>query len=127
MYTSTIDSTVLDTRYFQYQANMTTYSNVLTPRLDWVRIYFDVPDPDVQVSKSGPAGSIQMRRSLTRFTTRLPVGVPAVSVALTDAVPHDTSFLHTPGWQLAGCDVYTVPPGNEGELWLIHEKRCGRL
>jgi len=114
VYTSTIDSTVLDTRYFQYQANMTTYSNVLTPRLDWVRIYFDVPDPDVQVSKSGPAGVYPNETfSYTIYYTAAG-GVPAVSVALTDAVPHDTSFLHTPGWQLAGGDVYTYYLGTKG-------------
>ena len=116
VFTSTIDSPVLDTRYFQYQANMTTYSNVLTPRFDWVQIYFDVPDPDVQVSKSGPVGVYPNETFSFTINYTAAGGVPAAAVALTDAVPSHASYLGPSGWHLVGGDVYTYDLGTIGSL-----------
>jgi len=32
-------------RYFQYQANFTTAVTIASPLLDWVEVYYDVPNP----------------------------------------------------------------------------------
>ena len=114
VYTATIDSTESSTRYFQYQANMTTDIITSTPRLDWVRIYFDVPDPDVQVSKSGPDGVYPKETiSYTVYYTATG-GVPATQVVMTETVPDNTSYTSSPGWVLVGGDVYTYSLGTKG-------------
>ena len=114
IYTATIGSSETATRFFQYQANMSTMSNTVTPRLDWVRVYFDVPDPDVRVSKSG-RDSVYPKETISYTIHYTAVGgIPAPNVVLTETVPGNTIYTGSSGWVLVNGDVYTYSLGTKG-------------
>ena len=109
-YTAKINSPITTTRYVQYKAEMSSISATLSPRLDWVRVYFDVPAPDVQVFKVGHDGVHQ--GDVMSYTVHYTVtgGMPANGVVLTETVPINSRYSAS-GWNLANGGVYTKPLG----------------
>lgn len=114
IYTASINSAYTNTRYFQYKAEMRTMTFTLTPRLDWVRIYYDVPDPEVRVVKLGPPGIYPQQTISYSIYYTASGGVPAPNIVLTDTKPHYTAYSDSPGWSLISGDAYTYFVGTKG-------------
>ncbi|MBN1135668.1 MAG: hypothetical protein JXM73_03740 [Anaerolineae bacterium] len=98
--------------YFQYQADLTTVVSTASPLLDWVEVYYEVPDPEVgvwkdtgEVSGIRPGGYLSYTIYYTNFG-----GWVAESVVLTETLPENTIYTTTcpTAWQQVGSsNLYT--------------------
>jgi uncharacterized repeat protein (TIGR01451 family) len=103
--------------YFQYQANFTTVVSTSSPLLDWVEVYYDVPDPEVgvlkdtgQVSAVRPGGYLSYTIYYTNYG-----GWVAESAVVTETLPDNTTYTdNCPTlWQQVGSsNLYSYPVGD---------------
>lgn len=103
-------------QWFKYKAFFKTISPTLSPKLDWVRIYYDVPDPDVSVSKKAEKSVYRPGETIT-YTIYYTAegGVPAQGVAITEQLPVSTTYKGGPEWtQVGTSDYYTHYVGTFG-------------
>ena len=104
-------------RYFQYQANFTTVVTIASPLLDWVEVYYDVPNPEVGVVKdTGDVSGVRpgTHLSYTIYYTNYG-GWVAEGVVLTETVPENTSYsadCPTQWQQVGSSDQYTYAVGD---------------
>jgi uncharacterized repeat protein (TIGR01451 family) len=111
-------------RYFQYRATLGTMSPIASPRLNSLQLFYDVPDPDLAVTKdTGWVITVPLGSNLTyniRYENN--GGWDAENVVLTEVLPDNTTFGGTPGWvQVGTSNVYTyqlgvVPWGENGTV-----------
>jgi uncharacterized repeat protein (TIGR01451 family) len=110
-----LDPPVLNVHYFQFQANFTTSITDASPLLDRVEVFYEVPDPEVAVSKdSGDVISVTNNSDLgyTIYYTNNG-GWTAQDVVLTETVPAEASYVGGPQWQRVGAtNVYTYLVGD---------------
>ncbi len=113
--------------YFQYEADLTTVVSTASPLLDWVTVYYDVPDPEVGVWKdTGPVGAVRPGSylSYTIYYTNFG-GWVAESVVLTETLPDNTTYSPNcpTAWQQVGSsNLYTHQVGDveRGEGGIAH-------
>jgi uncharacterized repeat protein (TIGR01451 family) len=111
-------------RYFQYQASLSTTVATASPLLNWVDLYYEVPDPDLEVIKdTGSVVNAALGTPLTyTITYRNIGGWRAEDAELTETLPENTTFDGSPGWQQVGTsNQYTyqvgdVPRDGEGTV-----------
>ena len=107
----------VDMQYFQYRADFTTVVSTASPLLDWVEVYYEVPDPEVGVRKD--TGSVTQVRpgeglSYTIYYTNYGNWV-AESVVLTETLPDNTTYKTScpTTWQHVGSsNLYTHQVGD---------------
>ncbi|MGQ9597810.1 MAG: hypothetical protein ACUVWZ_00160 [Anaerolineae bacterium] len=101
--------------YLQYRAHFTTTVTHASPLLDWVEIYYEVPDPEVAVHKdTGGVMTVTPDDNLeyTIYYTNYG-GWTAENVILTETLPAHTSYAGGSEWhQVASTNVYTYLVGN---------------
>ncbi len=102
-------------RHVQYRASFTTAVTNASPLLDWVHIYYEVPDPDLSVAKdTGSVITVGLGSALEysiRYTNT--GGWVAEGVILTETLPENTSYVPSPGWhQVDSTDLYTYYVGD---------------
>ncbi len=121
VYTYTFTDAPTDTLYFQYKADFHTVYSTSTPRLHWVRLYYDVADPDVAVSKeskeAGEPKPYAWSGDHVTYTIYYTAGgsVPAQGVVITETVPENTAYVESTGWQQVGSsNTYTYFVGTIG-------------
>jgi uncharacterized repeat protein (TIGR01451 family) len=113
-----------DVVYFQYQANLTTTATTASPLLNSVHLYYEVPDPDLEVIKdTGSVVNAALGTPLTyTITYRNNGGWRAEDAVLTETLPENTTFDGSPGWEQVGTsNQYTyqvgdVPRDGEGTV-----------
>jgi len=101
-------------RYFQYQANLTTTATTASPLLNWVDLYYEVPDPDLEVVKNtGSVVNAALGTPLTyTITYRNNGGWRAEDAVLTETLPENTTFDGSPGWQQVASNQYSYQVGD---------------
>jgi uncharacterized repeat protein (TIGR01451 family) len=104
-----------DIRYFQYRANLFTRVPIASPRLNSVQLHYDVPDPDLAVTKNtGFVYTVTLGSRLT-YTIHYANngGWMAEDAELTEFLPDNTTFGGTPGWvQVGTSNMYTYQVGD---------------
>ncbi len=110
-----LDPPLTGVHYLQYRAHLTTTVSHASPLLDWVEIYYEVPDPEVAVYKdTGGVMTVTLGDHLeyTIYYTNYG-GWTAENVVLTETLPAHTSYVGGSGWhQVAGTNMYTYDVGN---------------
>ena len=104
-----------DIRYFQYRAKLATLSPVLSPRLNSVQVFYDVPDPDLAVIKdTGYVTSVPLGSNLAYYIHYANNGGwDAENAVLTEVLPDNTTFAGTAGWEQVGTsNIYTYQLGD---------------
>lgn len=104
-----------DVVYFQYQANLSTTATTASPLLNSVKLYYEVPDPDLAVIKdTGNVISVALGSTLLyTITYANNGGWVAEDAVLTEYVPENATFDSSPGWQQVGdTNVYTLQLGD---------------
>jgi uncharacterized repeat protein (TIGR01451 family) len=104
-----------DIRFFQYRANLATMVPVASPRLDSVQLYYNVPDPDLAVTKdTGYVITVTLGSNLVyNIHYANNGGFVAEDTVLTEILPENTTFAGTPGWaQVGTSNVYTYSVGD---------------
>ncbi len=104
-----------DIRYIQYRASFTTAVTNASPLLDEVHIYYEVPDPDIEVRKNtGTVISAELGSTLQYLIYYTNTGGwVAEDVVLTETLPEHTSYAGSPAWhQIGASSVYTYPVGD---------------
>jgi uncharacterized repeat protein (TIGR01451 family) len=102
-------------RNFQYRANLGTLSPVLSPRLNLVQLFYDVPDPDLAVIKdTGYVISVPLGSNLAyNIHYENNGGWDAENAELTEVLPANTTFAGTAGWvQVGTSNMYTYQLGD---------------
>ncbi len=111
-------------REFQYRANLGTRAPIASPRLNELKLFYDVPDPDLAVTKDTgwvitvPVGS----NLIYNIHYENNGGWDAENAVLTEVLPDNTTFAGTPGWVQEGTsNRYTyqlgdVPWGDGGTV-----------
>ena len=102
-------------RYFQYRAKLGTMSPVASPRLNSVQLYYDVPDPDLAVTKdTGYVITVPLGSNLVyNIHYENNGGWDAENVVLTEVLPANTTFGGTTGWvQVGTSNVYEYQLGD---------------
>jgi uncharacterized repeat protein (TIGR01451 family) len=100
-------------RYVQYEVNFTTAITYDSPLLNWVEIYYEVPDPDVAVAKTADVITAQLSSPLeyTILYTNTG-GWVAENVVLTETLPEHTTYAGDESWHQVDTRVYTQSVGN---------------
>jgi uncharacterized repeat protein (TIGR01451 family) len=100
-------------RYVQYEVNFTTAITYDSPLLNWVEIYYEVPDPDVAVVKNADVITAQLSSPLeyTILYTNTG-GWVAENVVLTETLPEHTTYAGDESWHQVDTGVYTQSVGN---------------
>jgi uncharacterized repeat protein (TIGR01451 family) len=100
-------------RYVQYEVGFTTAITYDSPLLNWVEIYYQVPDPDVAVVKTADVITAQLS-SPVEYTILFTNtgGWVAENVVLTETLPEHTTYAGDESWNLADTGVYTQLVGN---------------
>jgi uncharacterized repeat protein (TIGR01451 family) len=99
-------------RFIQYEVDFTTAITYESPRLNWVQIYYEVPDPDVTVMKTTEVTTAQLSSPLeyTIFYTNTG-GWVAENVVLTETLSEHTTYAGGPEWYEVDEGVYTYSVG----------------
>jgi uncharacterized repeat protein (TIGR01451 family) len=104
-----------DTRYIRYQVKFTTAVTNASPLLDEVRIYYEVPDPDVAVVKdTGDVVTVALGSTLLYTINYTNTGGwVAESVVLTETLPDNTTYVEGQDWNQVGASrTYTQRVGD---------------
>jgi len=104
-----------DVVYFQYQVNLTTTATTASPLLNSVHLYYEVPDPDLEVTKdTGSVIDAALGTPLTyTITYRNNGGWRAEDAVLTETLPENTTFAGSDSWQQVGTsNQYTYYVGD---------------
>ncbi len=103
----------------QYQLELTRGQVITsTPALDWIEFYYEVPDPQLSISKTtylGVASPGDILDYILTFSNTGGVDLP--SAIITEELPPNTEFVGW-GWYPAGGNFYTrtVSLGSYGKL-----------
>jgi len=106
--TNTLNLTIADVLRLQYQLELTRGQLItVTPSLDWIEFYYDVPDPQLSITKTsylGIASPGDIFDFILNFSNTGGVNLP--NAILTEVLPSDTTFVGY-GWSWAGSNQYT--------------------
>jgi len=119
-----LDPPLENVRIFQYRVDLTTELDNSSPLLDWIDIYYEVDDPDLEVSKnSGAIISVTQGTHLDYTIYYTNSGEwTAENAVLTETLPLNTIYDGGPEWQRVGTSrSYTyalgdVAPGSTGNV-----------
>ena len=104
-----------NTYYVQYRASFTTALTNASPLLDEVRIFYEVPDPDVSVVKdTGSVITVELGSTL-QYTLHYTNtgGWVAENTVLTETVPDNATYAGDSDWhQVGSSNVYTHRVGD---------------
>ncbi len=119
LYVFTQTLNITDVWYFQYQLDFKTTISRSSPIVDWVKLYYDVPDPDMQVSKHSDQYEGVWGGDLITYTVYYTAagGAPAEGVVVTETIPDNTSAMPwngDTGWVTVSQKVYTYYVGDIG-------------
>ncbi len=101
--------------YFQYKLDFGTAMSKSSPILDWVRLYYEVPSPDVQVDKVSDRSAGVWSGDVVTYTIHYTAagGAPAEGIVITETLPDNVDIASTSiapwnaAWKPAGGGVYT--------------------
>jgi uncharacterized repeat protein (TIGR01451 family) len=103
---------ITDVRFFQYRVDLTTNVTDASPLLDWVEIFYEVPDPELSISKDTGGIITATSNNALQYTIHYTNngGWVAEGVVLTETLPDNTIFSGgDPGWQQVGTsNQYTL-------------------
>jgi uncharacterized repeat protein (TIGR01451 family) len=99
---------ITDVLRLQYQLELTRGQLItVTPSLDWIEFYYDVPDPQLSIAKRsylGIASPGDILDFIITFSNTGGVNLP--NAIITEVLPQDTTFVGY-GWNWAGGNLYT--------------------
>jgi len=109
------DPAIDNVRFVQYKAVLTTTAKHTSPLLDWVEIYYELDDPELEVRKdTGGVYTVPLGGYLdyTIYYTNTGRWV-ARDVVLTETLPANTTYAGGPEWyQVGSSNVYTYFVGD---------------
>lgn len=117
--TNFLNLNLSDVLGLQYQLELTRGQVItITPALDWIEFYYEVPDPQLGFTKTsylGIASPGDILDYILIFSNTGGVDLP--QAVITEELPSDTRFVGW-GWNWAGGNLYTKPVsiGSYGSL-----------
>jgi len=110
--TWSFSSPLQNVRFFQYRVDMATAITNESPLLNWVQVYYEVPDPDLSVRKDTSVITAELDSYLDYTIHYTNSGAwQAENVVLTETLPAHTTYAGS-GWHRVGSsNVYTYSLG----------------